>query len=167
MGNRVQEMIGKKSWIAHAMKNQHGEGDINEKYRVLMILRDYFDLRALMNNANDMPLFFNKFTGACEDPPPTMAKENIQNSYFIHYPDLGIKNHKQMIVVEIDGKAHWQSSGGVARTNKRNFHYDNAGLHLIWLTDIEARDKIQRELILNITEKLQPLGLKPRLLPAK
>ena len=146
------------SWIARAQKNQYGEKDIDQKERIRIICRKYFGINLLIQNNNDFPIFINKRTGVREDPEH-LTKEKILMMYHVFYPDLYTKyRYPEEIFVEIDGSVHWQNSKAVRRTNLRNQELGRIG-HLVWLTDTEARTKIQRDLIWNLAELLH---MKPK-----
>ena len=157
-------MKSNKRWIAHAMKNSYGEGDINEKGKVARAFMDYFDLDPLINNANDSPVFINKVTGRHGFPEFEiyLSPQEVLVDWEVFYPDVFVKNVQPMIVCEIDGKVHWENNKAVARTNLRNACYESAGFNFVWLTDIEVREKSMRFFIENLAEKL---GMKPRLVP--
>ncbi len=153
-----------RSWMHLAQKNQIGEGDINEKYRILILLRDYFGLHAQMNNGNDFAIYINKATGYLESPIGYHSKEAIYKDFHVHFPDLFIKARKTPIIIEIDGPSHWSTARGIKKTNERNEHYTSSDAQFIWMTDAEARDRNTAHVVLNLSERL---GLKPSPLPRK
>jgi len=108
--------------------------DTNEKDRVRRILLTDYGLHALQ----DELLFFDRVTG--NDVylnQERQTKEYVFKKYFVHRPDLLVKDHR--IIIEIDGDIHWQNSKAAKATNIRNEHYEAAGFRLIWLTRDEVR----------------------------
>ena len=124
----------KTQWIHKARKEMVNDYDTNEKDRVRKILRKDFGLHALQ----DETLFFDRATGDDKFlPSKSRSKDYIFKKYFVHKPDLLVKDHR--IIVEIDGDIHWQNSKAAKATNLRNEHYEEAGFKLIWLTRDEVR----------------------------
>lgn len=123
----------KTQWIHKARKEMVNDYDTNEKDRVRKILRKDFGLHALQ----DETLFFDRVSG--NDvflPAKSRSKDYIFKKYFVHNPDLIVKDHR--IIVEIDGDIHWQNAKASKATNLRNEHYEAAGFKLIWLTRDEV-----------------------------
>ncbi len=157
-------MKKKTMWIQHAMKNAYGEGDIDEKGRVSRAMREYFGLHPLMNIENDKPFFIHKQTRRHGEPDFALYyhPEDALRDWDVFYPDIFVKDVKPMIIIEIDGPVHWENSKVVKRTNYRNECYEKAGFQFLWLTRVEAREKVFSHFILNLAEKL---GMKPSPLP--
>ncbi len=160
------KMKKKTMWIHHAMKNQWGEGDIDEKGRVSRAMREYFGLHPLLNIENDKPIFIHKQTRRHGEPDYSLyfQPEDVLRDWDVFYPDIFVKDVQPIIIVEIDGPVHWQNSKVVRRTNYRNECYEKAGFKFIWLTRVEAREKVDRVFITNLGEKL---GIKPSPMPRK
>lgn len=149
MGNR-----GNKSHIHRAMKKKDpGDFDLDEKSRLMRILNHYFKLHPL----TDEVLFFFKSDGRLvPGTPQYMTKEEMRKIYFIHKPDLLIKNFDDyLIAVEIDGPVHWQNSKAARRTNERNEHYEMGGVKLMWFTKDEVLKGDTLTLIGKISEILR------------
>ena len=144
----------KTQWIHKARKEMVNDYDTDEKDRVRKILHKDFGLHAIQ----DETLFFDRETG--EDkflPPTTLTKQYIFKKYFVHRPDLLLRDHR--IIVEIDGDIHWQNSKASKATNARNEHYEDAGFKLIWLTRDEVRKLGDNELTALIRQRLnEPAG---------
>ncbi len=142
-------MTSKKSYIHQAMKKKDvGDFDLDEKARMMRILNHYFKLNPL----TDEVLFFDKELGdVITEEPRNMTKEHIHKLYFVHRPDLLIKNFENYLVaVEIDGPVHWQNSKASRRTNERNEHYETGGVKLLWFT----RDEVIKGDTLTIISKI-------------
>ncbi len=150
----LEETLKKKSlqWIHRDRRERHDEGDIDEKFRVVQILKKYFNLDAL----SDEILFFDRITGKPVDLDQSQfeSKDEIFHRYIVHKPDLLIKNHKPMIIVEIDGPVHWENTKAMKKTNQRNADYEASGLQMLWLTKDDALVKQQSDLVLNISARL-------------
>jgi len=150
-------MLVKTQWIHKARKEMVNDYDTDEKDRVRKILYTDFGLHALQ----DEILFFDRETGMDVFlTESTQSKDYVFKKFFVHRPDLLIKDHR--IIVEIDGDIHWQNSKVVKATNARNEHYETAGFKLIWLTRDEVRKLNDDELSNLIKTRLhQPERLLP------
>jgi len=140
---------GKKRFIHKAMKDKDpGDFDLDEKARIMRLLNHYFKLNPL----TDEVLLFSKNTGKLVSGEPVgMTKQEMQKWYFIHRPDLLIKNfHNYLIAVEIDGAVHWQNSKACRRTNERNEHYETGGIKLLWFT----KDEVVKDDTLTLVKKI-------------
>lgn len=124
------------------------EFDLDEKGRIAGILKKHFDLNML----TDEVLFFSKSTGKMIDLPMSRSKEELLKNYYVHNPDGYIKTHE--IVVEIDGNVHWQNTHAVKNTNKRNQHYGDAKLTMLWFTRDEVKNAEEDFLVNSIKAKL-------------
>jgi len=131
----------KTSFIHKARKEMVNDFDTDEKNRVRKILRKDFGLHALQ----DETLFFDRETGRDVFLPPiSLTKDYVFKKYFVHRPDLIVKDHR--IIIEIDGDVHWQNSKAAKNTNLRNEHYEAAGFKLIWLTRDEVKKLSEEQL---------------------
>ncbi len=118
--------------------------DTDEKARVRDILYFFFGLHAIQ----DEVLFFDKQSGhLVAFTEGLYSKEQILDKYHVHYPDLLVRSSRPFTVVEIDGEVHWTNSNARKRTNRRNLHYEAAGLRFLWLTAGEVNGQ-------NTTEKI-------------
>lgn len=117
-------ITNKRSWIHKARKEREGEGDIPEKFKVIRILRDHFDLHGL--------------TGECicdwEDQalPPKIIE--------FRFPDIFIKT--EQIAIELDGEYHGFGDDLTIsdQTVQRNLFYDRLGIQCITLNKKMTQD---------------------------
>ena len=132
-------MRGNKSFIFNAIKKSESNVDFDDRANVQRVLRLQFGIPALM----DEVIFISKSTGQVEvlNQKKFSSKEEIFKFYWVHCPDLKINIFKFPFVVEIDGEVHWQTSKGINQTNERNYHYETAGIKMLWLTNKEAQSK--------------------------
>ena len=85
-------------FVQNAKKSQEGENDLDEKFRTIYLLRDFWNLAGLTDELVFIP---------GKDWP--------------NYPDILIKAHDPMIAIDLhgDGPHHWDS----ARDNTRRYEY--------------------------------------------
>ena len=140
------------AWIHRDRRERYNDYDIDEKFRMVYLLKKYFGLTAV----TDEVLFFDRTTHkrVFVDQSKYESKQELVRHYYVHYPDLLIKNHKPVIAVEIDGDVHWQNTKALKQTNKRNEHYEAGGIKILWLTKNDVLVKDQSDLILNVAGKL-------------
>jgi very-short-patch-repair endonuclease len=145
------------AWIHRDRRERYNDYDIDEKFRMIYLLKKYFKLTAV----TDEVLFFDRTTHkrVFVDQSKYESKQELVRHYHVHYPDLVVKNHKPVIAVEIDGPVHWQNTKALKRTNERNLHYEDGGIKILWLTKDDVLVKDQSDLILNVAGKL---GINPR-----
>ena len=145
------------SFIHRAMKDKDPEEfDINEKHRIINLLRVAFGLHGLTGQV----LFFNKETMFCQGNQPNGTKDAIFKKYFVHAPDVLIIGLTYKIVVEIDGPVHWQNAKAVKATNARNEHYDLGKVKNLWFTRDQVKNDSSPVLVGKLAEKL---GMEPRM----
>ena len=153
--------MSKAQWRNEARKNQEGESDLYQKQKVAKLLRHYFNL----------PCIFHDLSLAIHKEERWYARSLTESQYhsglyWTHKPDLICPNTSPLIVIEIDGSAHWEISGSVKKTNERNEHYEFAGFRFLWLLSSEVNNT--DELLLRIlVDKLARLNIKLKHYPSE
>lgn len=144
----------KRQHIHEAMKSKDpSDFDLDEKGRLMKILKTYFDMPALTGEV--IYIDRNTNTLARKGPEGCHSKEEVFAKYHVHNPDLLIKTTPNPTIIEIDGPVHWQNSHAVKNTNRRNEHYEAAGIPYLWLTRDEVRKNSTTELVNRLAVWLQ------------
>ena len=136
-----------KSFIQYAMKNwdSNDAHDNVQKNRLQKILKKHFNLSCLF----DSTIFISKHNFTWSVVQPNDTKEEILKNYYIHKPDILIKNPP--IIIELDGFFHFNTKKGVNQTQLRNQNYSNMNVKFISfftnqfnkITDVEIVNKIK------------------------
>lgn len=146
----------KTSFIHKARREQEGEADLEQKQRISTILNHHFGFACIFH---DLTLGIHKIE---KWHTRELTQEQMESGdFYLHKPDMIVTNSSPIIIVEIDGDVHWQSSRAVKRTNLRNEHYESSRLRFLWLTTQEV-DNTDELLLKIITEKLSRYSIRPK-----
>ncbi len=96
-----------RKWAARAIKDASGETDMNEKFRVIKLLREVYGLHALTGEVLEIP-----------------------RTKWYRYPDLFIPTVHPQIAILLHGDAPWHTEGSKSELSVM-MDYDSIGVKLI------------------------------------
>ncbi len=126
-------MKGKKSWIHRAQSRRNEESDLDDKFKIIRILKEKFGLHGL-----------------------TGEKIPIDSQSF-RCPDIYIKG-LDPIIIELDGQIHGEPLILTQKTKDRNADYDKIGIKYIIINKEETGMYSENKVIQCLIEN----GLNPR-----
>lgn len=103
----------KKSFVHTANKKRSSESDIPDKFRVIYMLRDHFELPCITGEALEIP-----------------------GKQYARYPDIFVKNHHPQLAILLHGG--WHGDGEIKREYDVKAAVDYALLSGIQLIEIYA-----------------------------
>ena len=144
-------MASKKQWIHLAQKSWEDAKDSEQKNRLAWLIKKnhihhfpLFDQTIFINNTD--------FAWTKEHPTGFNSKEELLRQWSVFMPDMfwATKN----LILEIDGKFHFNTEKGVKQTKKRNQYYEYAGIKLVTMIPEEMDSMTDMALLQDLKSKL-------------